>query len=391
MYFNTPKGKWSSRIYDFSREWVKLGNEVHVITANYYKSDLTSNKLYEQFNIDGINVHFINISIDNKKSYHKRIFDFILFTIISFFISIKLKGGIYIYSSGPLNVFINALVNRILLKRKYLVEIRDLWPEVLKEIKVIQQGWIYSLLLRFVKFIYINSEGIIVLSEGMKDYIVMNYHIKESAIHVATNSADLDRIAKYQSESISIKEKYLIYFGNLGDINCTKDVLDIFVSYKSKFQSDLILVMIGNGPLENLVKNYSETYDFIIFMNSLEKSELIPWIKNAVFSILPLRPGEIINTSSPNKFFESVACGTPVFQSTTGWIQKLILTEGLGYTFNIANKEEAVTKLHYILECDTNILESNCIKFAKENFNKEKIAKSYLKFIHESSLLKTLD
>ena len=73
MYFNTPKGNWSTRVYDFTKEWIKKGNEVHVITAKYYKSDLNSDKFYKKFLIDDIVVHFINVEINNKHNFLKRI------------------------------------------------------------------------------------------------------------------------------------------------------------------------------------------------------------------------------------------------------------------------------------------------------------------------------
>ena len=67
MYFGTHNGNWSTRCYDFSKQWAEDENEVHVITARYYKSDLfqKSKGLYTYEIIDGIHVHIVNVEINN--------------------------------------------------------------------------------------------------------------------------------------------------------------------------------------------------------------------------------------------------------------------------------------------------------------------------------------
>ena len=67
QYFTTPKGSWSTRVYDFTKNWVEKGHDVTVITSIYSKSDLKSTKLIETQIIDGIKLKVINVKIDNRQ------------------------------------------------------------------------------------------------------------------------------------------------------------------------------------------------------------------------------------------------------------------------------------------------------------------------------------
>ena len=40
QYFGTPKGSWSTRVYELTRRWAKKEVDVTVITAPYDKSDI---------------------------------------------------------------------------------------------------------------------------------------------------------------------------------------------------------------------------------------------------------------------------------------------------------------------------------------------------------------
>ena len=130
QYFTTPKGSWGTRIYEFSKQWVKKGHDVTVVTSIYSKSDLKATNLIETQIIEGINVKVINIKIDNKQPVVKRILTFIIYSIISSWYALILKADVVIASSGPITVGIPGLISKIFTKKKLVYEVRDLWPEV---------------------------------------------------------------------------------------------------------------------------------------------------------------------------------------------------------------------------------------------------------------------
>ena len=81
QYFSTPKGSWGTRVYEFASEWVKQGHEVFVVTSVYSKSDIKATKFIEDQNFEGIQVKIINVTIDNKQPFLKRIISFLVYAL----------------------------------------------------------------------------------------------------------------------------------------------------------------------------------------------------------------------------------------------------------------------------------------------------------------------
>ncbi len=154
QYFSTPKGSWGTRVYEFASEWVKEGHDVTVVTSVYSKSDLKATKFIEDQMFDGIKVKIINVSIDNKQSFLKRIWTFIQYAVMSSWFAITLKADIVIASSGPITVGLPGLLARYIRGRKLVFETRDLWPEGAIELGIINNSTIQKIAYWFERTCY---------------------------------------------------------------------------------------------------------------------------------------------------------------------------------------------------------------------------------------------
>lgn len=385
MYFCTHNGNWSTRCYDFSKQWAEDENEVHVITARYYKSDLfqKSKGLYTYEIIDGIHVHIVNVEINNKHKYIKRIINFLIFNLISFFLQIRINGQKYIFSSGPITILFNSLF--FMLYKKCFLEIRDLMPEGVEELGIVKSKKILLILKLFVKINYKFCSGIIVLSEGMKKYLISNYKVPSDKIITVTNSGNFELIKKCENKSIDIflPENFFLYYGNLGAVNCTKKLVDLFIHLEKKMlHKSPNIVFIGDGQFYDYLSDISKNHKNIYVYKSLPKNKIIPIISRATACFVPLKPGPIINTSSPNKFFESLACNVPVIQSTTGWLKNIIEKNNLGYFFEFGANDKTQDLLISIDLNDPRRLNKHYYKFALKNYDKSILANRMLAFIN---------
>ena len=217
QYFTTPKGSWGTRIYEFSKQWIKKGHDVTVVTSIYSKSDLKATNLIETQIIEGINVKVINIKIDNKQPLVKRILTFIIYSIISSWYALILKADVVIASSGPITVGIPGLISKIFTK-KLVYEVRDLWPEVPIAVGIIKNKLIKKIAFYFEKKLYSNASLVVGLSPGIRDYIKNNFSHKN--VISITNSANLNLFGKKnllpKNDFISENDFYGIYTGNIG-------------------------------------------------------------------------------------------------------------------------------------------------------------------------------
>lgn len=374
MYFSTHQGKWSTRVYDQCLEWVRNGCEVHVITAKYYKSDLINYKAGSYF-IDGINLYIIDVEINNKHSLIRRILSFLKFSMSAILIDYKIGSAKRIYSSGPISILFQALIIKLILRKEINLEIRDLWPEGVEELGIIKNKILLNFLKSFVRKVYLNSNAIFVLSSGMKTYLSKNYNISENIIHVTPNF--ISKESGSASHNLDLPDKMLLYFGNFGEVNRLYDLVELFFRNYKNFDANLVLI--GDGQLFNKLNEFAEKCDRIFIYPPISKDCMPIIIKQALASFVPLQEGEILDTSSPNKFFESIGQGTPVIQSTKGWIKKIVEENELGFTFDFNDDKSFVQVINLI---EQNTLNRDKIKsFAFKHFDKSKIAKEILEKI----------
>lgn len=388
QYFTTPKGSWGTRIYEFSREWVKKGHEVTVVTSIYSKSDLKAKKFIENQIFEGIKVKVLNIKIDNKQPIIKRIFSFISYSIISSWYAFTLKADIAIASSGPITVGIPGLISKIFTKKKLVYEVRDLWPEVPIEVGVIKNVFLKKVAYFFEKKLYENASLVVGLSPGIRDHIINNFNHKN--VISVTNSANLNLFGEkiyFDDNILNENDFYGIYTGNIGEINNSFWLVDAARNLKNKNIDNIKIVLIGDGQLKpeiiSIIKK--EKLINLIHFNLMPKERLVPFIQNANVSFVPLSPNPILDTSSPNKFFESLAAGVPVIQTTKGWIKDYIEINNVGFNLD-GNDSESLSELLIKLKNNPKILDKmkqkskNC---AIRDFDQIALSDLYL-----SSLLK---
>src|SRR5690606_33406547 len=82
-----------------------------------------------------------------------------------------------------------------------------------------------------------------------------------------------------------------------------------------------------------------------IRLGLMPKSELVGYVQNAFVSLVPLRGTPVLDTSSPNKFFESLAAGVPVIQNTQGWMKDFLSEHDIGFTLDPNNPRQLADTL----------------------------------------------
>ena len=92
QYFGTPKGSWSTRIYELARRWVKNGHKVTVVTSPYEKSDIKVERFITKSEIEGINLIIINSPDSNRKSTIKRAVNAVRFAFMSIWYALTYRS-----------------------------------------------------------------------------------------------------------------------------------------------------------------------------------------------------------------------------------------------------------------------------------------------------------
>src|SRR5690606_28304645 len=189
-----------------------------------------------------------------------------------------------------------------------------------------------------------------------------------------------------------VSKKYAIYTGNIGEVNNSYWLYNAAKELKVLGRDDINIVLIGDGQqreeLEALA-NHEGITNFIR-LGLMPKSDLVAYVQHAFVSLVPLKGSPVLDTSSPNKFFESLAAGVPVIQNTQGWMKDFLVEHNVGLTLDPNDPKQlasALIKLHDDTE-STRAMGVRALGVAKKYFDKNYLANkmlTVLKKIHDDN------
>ena len=173
QHFTYPSGAGGARSYYFARKLIEHGHSVTMLCGGIEGSDtgVQSSNIISEITREDIRVLKVNVPYSNKQSFFKRILSFIKFILFASKIVLTEKYDLIYATSTPLTVGVLPLLAKFLRRKKYIFEVRDLWPEVPQALGIIKNRLLLKLLYIFEWLIYRFSECCVGLSPGMIDGI----------------------------------------------------------------------------------------------------------------------------------------------------------------------------------------------------------------------------
>ena len=371
-----------TRSYEMARRLVAAGHEVHIITS---WRDYTEHESWFYENIDGIHVHWLPVEYSNKMSFTRRIVAFFSYAFRAGKKAIQVGGDLVFATSTPLTVAIPGVQVSKKLKVPMVFEVRDLWPELPIAVGALKNPISKFLAYQLEKFAYRNSNHIVALSPGMADG-VLRTGFPASKISVIPNSADLDLFSSDEGKAREFRKarpelgdsQIVLYAGTLGLINGVTYFAELAAA-TVKIKPDVKFVLIGAGMEWDKVKARAEELDIIdnnFFMYpSLPKTQLVGAFAAASVStslFVDLKPME---ANSANKFFDTLASGTPIAINYGGWQVPLLEENKAGIRLD-RDICKAAKQLSDLLSDDVtlSLMAKNARALAEEQFSRDILA-----------------
>ncbi|MBM80592.1 MAG: glycosyltransferase WbuB [Planctomycetaceae bacterium] len=382
QYFTTPKGAYSTRVYEFARRWCREGDSVTVITSVYDKSDLQPQGLIDRIEIEGIDVRIVNISLSNSHGFVTRLLTFLAYSIIASWYAIRLPVDVVVASSGPLTVGIPGLIARYIRRRPLIFEVRDLWPEGAIQLGILRNRFLIALATWLERACYHAADHIVALSEGMADWIRETY--EHDHIAIIPNAADnrlFSTTTNIPLPGWADHTSLVLYTGSIGAMNDCWQIIRMAEQLKSEHRDDIHVVLIGDGRDRPAIEQYVKQYklDNVKVLGPRPKEEVAAWLAKSTCAILAFRDKPCLDTVSPNKMFDAFAAGVPVVQATQGWIKRLMERRHCGITTSPSNAEEFAAALIQLTE-DAELqseMSRNARQVAEEEFDRDLLAQRF--------------
>ena len=324
QHFNIPQKGGAIRSYYLAKALVDKGIETVVITGH-------NEKVYRKENVEGIEIHYLPVAYENKFGFAARAISFLKYNWGAVRMTPKIGHVDYCYAiSVPLTIGLAAMWIKKFHNIPFIFEVGDLWPDAPIQLGFVQNYFFKRFLFSMEKQIYLSAKSIVALSPAIED-AVKKKTTYNSITHLIPNMADCDYYkpeikSPVVEDKFNVKGKFVVsYIGAVGVANG----LDYFLECANasrKAQLPLQFFLCGEGALrERLMTNVKQmglqNLTFIDFQNREGVKEVMN-VTDAAFICYKNVP--VLETGSPNKFFDGLAAGKLIVINFGGWIKKEI-------------------------------------------------------------------
>lgn len=372
QYFKTPEEGGSIRSYYLAKGLVDNNYDVEMITAH-------NDREYMIRDVEGIRVHYLPVPYDNSFGFLKRILAFVKFIWLACKLASKLEKPDICYAmSTPLTVGIIPLWLKYKHNIPYYFEIGDLWPEAPIQMGYIKNSILKYLLFAFERRIYKNADKIIALSPGIRDSI--ESVVPEKDVYMIPNMADCSFFDMESKEArfealFDVKDKFVItYIGAAGKANHLEYLLKAAISCQTNRSPVAFLVAAYGSELDKIKRIAKDkkinNVQFLPYQSKNDLKKLLN-VTDAVYISYANFP--VLQTGSPNKFFDGLAAGKMIILNTGGWLREITELNKCGFYYDPKSPEVFIKKLTPFLK-DSNMLfsyQKNARNIAEQYYSKE--------------------
>ncbi|MCE7862198.1 MAG: glycosyltransferase WbuB [Bacteroidetes bacterium CHB5] len=378
QHYKTPATGGAIRSYYLAKALANKGVTTVVITAH-------NEKVYKQEITDGMEVHYLPIAYDNRFGFFARSWSFLKYVRASVTLAHRFRDADYCYAiSVPLTVGLAALWIKMRYKIPYIFEVGDLWPEAPVQLGFIKNVVFAQSLYALEKRIYKSAKSIVALSPSIQTAIEKK--VPGKTVHLVPNMADCDFYKPEKKDpalevQFAVQNKLVVsYIGALGVANGLDYFLEC-VNATRKAQLPVHFFMCGDGAELERLKGHAQSLGltnltFLDFRNRDGVKKLLN-ITDAMFVCYKQVP--VLETGSPNKFFDGLAAGKLIVINFGGWIKAEVEAARCGFHYNPQQPTEFVKKLSaYVYE--GGLLEraqSAARKLAEEKYSRKQLSEVF--------------
>lgn len=355
----------ASRTFEHCREWVRAGHRVTVITCapNFPTGKIFPgyrNKLWQSEELCGIRVIRVWSYMTRNEGFFLRVLDHISFMVSAAIAALFVRRVDVIIGTSPqFFTACAAYIAAILLRKPWVFEVRDLWPEAIRALGAIKSVSLFRFIEAIELHLYRRASLIIAVTHAFRANLVQR-GIGGDKIRVVTNGVDLAHFsARPRDEQLiaqlQLNGKFVVgYVGTHGMSHALATIVEAFsLLAADRDAQDIHLLMIGDGAEKpGLIEQATvRGLSNISFIDTVAKSDVARYWALLDLSIVHLKKVDVHRTVIPSKIFESMAMGVPILHGARGESEDIVKDAGAGTAFE---QEDAADLAAKILELSRN-------------------------------------
>jgi len=294
-------------------------------------------------------------------------------------------GPVYL-SSPPFITCSLAATILALFRIPYLIEVRDPYPEVYFQHKLLSpQSWLGKLAKAYVKFIYQYAQHIFVATEGIKQ-IITTYGIDLNKITLVKNGFD-ENTFQPNPKPTAHSPFVCVFHGNLGHMQNVDLLLKISEQVNQKNPS-IQFIVAGSGPqaskLTNKLTNQLNSNTPVQFLGDTPFQEIPKILQKAHLGLSFRHDGKLGQIALPVKVFEYIGAGLPTIITPPSEMGHILEAKQLGWQFENNQTNQITDKICELADSvDTYATTKKNVLAQRHEFSRQKQANIFVKKISE--------
>ncbi len=318
-----------------------LGHEIEVVTAlpNHPTGRIFPeyrSRFYTVENFDGVPVHRLWMYAATGAG-GRRLFSYFTFMLTCIWGLIKCRRPDYVFvESPPLFLSIPGFIAARFWRAKMVFNVADLWPDSVKELKLMGDGWAMRLAEGLERWSYRVSDKVNAVTDGIRSVLIEQKGVPASKVTFLPNGVDTILFRPGEPDwSIARKigiehKKVFLYAGTLGYAQGLETVLESARLLSG--HDDILFLFIGDGSEKQRLKRIVEEHGLrnVRFLEPEPPEFVAELFRISVAGLAVLRDLPLFRGARPSKVFPCMASGVPVMYSGAGEGADLVEQAGAG-------------------------------------------------------------
>ena len=390
QYYAPEIGATQIRLGAVSKELVRLGHEVEVVTAlpNY-----PAGKIFPEYcgrfsckeSMGEVKVHRVWAYPANG-SGGKRLLSYLSFLLTCLTVLWKRpRPDFLLVDSPPLFLSLPGLLAAKRWKAGMIFNVADLWPDEVREMGLIGDGVFLRLAEYLEAWTYQHSQKVSAVTEGIRSRLIQK-GVPEQKILFLPNGADLELFQPRPFDLELIQElgvsgkKMFLYAGGMGYMHGLDSVID--AAHHLSGHKDILFVFIGSGPEKSKLEKKAQDYSLnnVRFMDPAPPEYIARLYSLATAGLVSVRALPSFNGFRSAKMFPAMASGVPLIYCGIGEGPQLVRDAEAGLVIE-PEDPEALKEAVLTLAHDSGLakrLGSNGRKYMEANLSWNGLVKNWL-------------
>jgi glycosyltransferase involved in cell wall biosynthesis len=323
QYFVSADQPGGVRHWHHARALAQAGHEVSVVTSYVQHKERTVPERYRGRRIvreteDGLDVWRTYSTPGYGRDLRSRVASYGTFAWWSLVAGARApRPDVVVASSPSLPSAAAAAALARARGARFLLEVRDLWPDSAIAMGLVRDRRTIALARRLEAYCYRRADRIVALTEGIRDGIVAQ-GVSPARITLITNGVDLESlpppvVSRPGAGPAADDGRFVaMYVGAHGTYSSLETVLDAADHLRDA--EDVRLVLVGGGDRKPALVEEAgrRRLDNVAFVDPVPKREVPGWLARADACLLPYQDNALFAGALPNKAFDYLGAARPI-------------------------------------------------------------------------------